>query len=224
MGLKTTTEQKRYLYILADGQLHEKAEEGAEGAKKRIHEKEDKTIVEKWEYSYPGIVGTIVDVKFYESDYGTNVLVDINDEDDNEFVLSLKAASRYGEAFMEALPNLDLNKEVDITVYSFPDKKNKDRRVQGMTIKQDDEKVRSAFKKYDEDTKTWSYPIKGYPTVDQKKAEKYNTEKWKLHYANVNIWLQDYLIEAALIKPHDDAAAKVQEEVGEDGEKKEKEY
>lgn len=213
MGLKSEKDQKRYLYILSDGKLHEKAEEGAEGAKKRIFEKDDGTSVEKWEYSYPGIVGTIGEIKFYEGDYGTNINIEINDEDENEFVLSLKAASRYGEAFMEALPNLDLNKEVDITVYSYPDKKNKDRRVQGMTIKQDDEQIRSAFKQYDKDTKTWSYPVKDYPTVDQKKAEKYNTEKWKLHYANVNIWLQDYLIEAALIKPHE-ATAEAPEEEG----------
>jgi hypothetical protein len=201
MGLKTDKDQKRYLYILKDGKLHEKAEEGAEGAKLRVHEKEDGTSIEKWEYSYPGIVGFVTDIKFYESDYGTNILVDIKDEDENEFVLSLKANSRYGESFMEALPNLDLTKEVDFTVYSFPDKKNKDRRVQGVTIKQDGEKIKSYFKLYDEDTKTYSYPVKGYPTVDQKKAEKYNNEKWKLHFASVNIWLQEYLVENDLIKP-----------------------
>jgi len=207
MGLKTDADQKRYLYILADGKLHEKAEEGAEGAKLRVHEKEDGTKVEKWEYSYPGVVGTIGDIKFYESDYGTNINIDIKDEDENEFVLSLKASSRYGEAFMEALPNLDLTKEVDITVYSFPDKKNKDRKIQGMTIKQGDEKVRSYFSQYDEDTKTWSNPIKGYPVPDPVKSKKFNSEKWKLFFASRNEWLKDYMMENDLIKAAEEAAA-----------------
>lgn len=207
MGLKTDADQKRYLYILADGKLHEKAEEGAEGAKLRVHEKEDGTKVEKWEYSYPGVVGTIGDIKFYESDYGTNINIDIKDEDENEFVLSLKASSRYGEAFMEALPNLDLTKEVDITVYSFPDKKNKDRKIQGMTIKQGDEKVRSYFSQYDEETKTWSNPIKGYPVPDPVKSKKFNSEKWKLFFASRNEWLKDYMMENDLIKAAEEAAA-----------------
>lgn len=207
MGLKTDADQKRYLYILADGKLHEKAEESAEGAKLRVHEKEDGTKVEKWEYSYPGVVGTIGDIKFYESDYGTNINIDIKDEDENEFVLSLKASSRYGEAFMEALPNLDLTKEVDITVYSFPDKKNKDRKIQGMTIKQGDEKVRSYFSQYDEETKTWSNPIKGYPVPDPVKSKKFNSEKWKIFFASRNEWLKDYMMENDLIKAADEAAA-----------------
>lgn len=216
MGLKTDADQKRYLYILADGKLHEKAEEGAEGAKLRVHEKEDGTKVEKWEYSYPGVVGTIGDIKFYESDYGTNINIDIKDEDENEFVLSLKASSRYGEAFMEALPNLDLTKEVDITVYSFPDKKNKDRKIQGMTIKQGDEKVRSYFSQYDEETKTWSNPIKGYPVPDPVKSKKFNSEKWKIFFSTRNEWLKDYMVENDLIK--------AAEENAEDKEEKNKDF
>lgn len=216
MGLKTDTDQKRYLYILADGKLHEKAEEGAEGAKKRVHEKEDGTTIEKWEFSYPGIVGTIGDIKFYDSDYGTNINIDIKDEDENEFVLSLKASSRYGEAFMEALPNLDLTKEVDITVYSFPDKNNKDRKIQGMTIKQDDEKIRSYFSQYDEETKTWSNPIKGYPVPDPVKSKKFNSEKWKIFFASRNEWLKDYMMENDLIKAAEEVSEEEKEEKDKD--------
>ncbi len=208
MGLKQDTDQKRYLYILKDGKMHEKAEEGEEGAKKRDFEQKNDdgttTLVEKWEKSYPGIVGTIGEIKFYSSKYGTNILIDIKDEDDNEFVLSLKATSKYGESFMEALPNLDLTKEVDFTSYSFPDKKNPDRRIQGLTLKQDNEKVRSYFSVYDEKTEKWSNPIKGYPIPDPKKSKTYTTEKWKLFFATRNEWLKDYLIEAGLVKVAED--------------------
>lgn len=199
MGLKSEKDQKRYLYVLADGKLHEKAEEGAEGAKLRVHIHDDKTETSKWEYSYPGVVGKIGDIKFYESDYGTNINIDITDEDENEFVLSLKASSRYGEAFMEALPNLDLTEEVDFTVYSFPDPKNKERKIQGMTIKQNDEKVRSYFTAYDEATKTWSYPIEGYPVPSEKTKKKNTPEVWKIFFATRNEWLKDYMTENDLI-------------------------
>lgn len=216
MGLKQEKDQKRYLYILKDGKMHEKAEEGDEGAKMREFEQKNddgsSTVVQKWEKSYPGIVGLIEGIKFYSSKYGTNILIDIKDEDDNQFVLSLKATSRYGEAFMEALPNLDLTKEVDFTSYSFPDKNNPDRRIQGLTIKQDDQKVRSYFTSYDEATKKWSYPIKGYPVPDPKK--KYTTEKWKLFFATRNEWLKDYMVEAGLITVADDV--EVEDEASEE--------
>jgi hypothetical protein len=201
MGLKTASESKRYLYILKDGQMHEKAEEGAVGAKMREFEDKDGKVIEKWEYSYPGIVGMVESISFRDSDYGTNINIDIKDEDDNEFVLSLKATSKYGESFMEALPNLDLTQEVDFTSYSFPDKKNPDRRIQGLTVKQNDEKVRSYFATYDADTKTWSYSVKGYPVPDPKK--KYTTEKWKIFIATRNEWLKDYMIENDFIKASD---------------------
>lgn len=207
MGLKTEKDQKRYLYVLADGKLHEKGEEGAEGVKKRIFEKkkDDGTVevIEKWEYSYPGVVGKLGDIKFYDSEYGTNINIDITDEDENEFVLSLKASSRYGEAFMEALPNLDLEKEVDFTVYSFPDPKNKERKIQGMTIKQGEEKVRSYFTAYDTETKTWSYPIEGYPVPSEKTKKKNTPEVWKIFFATRNEWLKDYMVENDLIKVAD---------------------
>jgi hypothetical protein len=198
MGLLQDADQKRYLYILKDGKMHEKVDEGTEGAKLRVHENKDGTTIEKWEKSYPGISGVIQKVMFRESDYGTNVNIEIKDEDDNEFVLSLKASSKYGEMFMEALPNIDTTQEVLLKSYSFPDKNNPERRVQGLTIEQGGEKVRSYFNTYDEATKTWSTTVDGYPTPDSKK--KYTTEKWKLFFAERNIWLQEYLVEAKLVE------------------------
>jgi len=217
MGLKTDKDQKRYLYILKDGKLHEKVEEGTDGAKKRVFEnKDDNTTVEKWEMSYPGIVGMITGIQFRDSKYGTSINIDIKDEDENEFVLSLKASSKYGESFMEALPNLDLNAEVDITTYSFPDKKNPDRRIQGMTIKQNKEKVRSYFNIYDEEKKTWSISVKDYPTPDGKKSKTWNSEKWKVFFAMRNEWLKDYMVDNDLIKAAEEGAEDEDEEKDKD--------
>lgn len=206
MGLLKNTDDKRYLYILADGKMHEKVEEGTEGAILRVHEADDGTKTEKWEMAYPGVSGMVTDVAFFDGSYGTNINIVIEDEEEHKFCLSLKASSRYGEAFMEALPNLDLNKEVTFKTYSFPDKNNKDRRVQGMTIMQDGEKIRSHFTLYDEETKTYSYPVEGYPVPDAKTKKKNTSEAWKIFFAMRNEWLKDYLTEAGLIKASPDGA------------------
>lgn len=216
MGLKTEKDKKRYLTILADGKLHERVDEDTEGAKVRTKKEQDGTVVDVedkdgntiYELTYPGIVATIKDIKFNEGDYGTNINIDLEDEDDNQFILSLQCASNYGERFMEVLPNLDLNKEVDITPYSFTPK-GKTEKVRGITIMQDEEKVESAFAVKDGDE--WEVLIKGFPMPDPKK--KYNSEKWKTFFAQRREWIMDYLLEAGLIKAADasDDADEVEE-------------
>jgi len=217
MGLKTEKDKKRYLTILADGKLHERVDEDTEGATIRTKKEQDGTVVnvedkdgnEIWELKYPGIVAKIKDIKFNEGDYGTNINIDLEDEDDNQFILSLQCASNYGERFMEVLPNLDLNKEVDFTPYSFTPK-GKSEKVRGLSISQDDEKVESAFATKDGDE--WEVLIKGFPMPDPKK--KYNSEKWKTFFAQRREWIMDYLLEADLIKAadaEDDSAEEVEE-------------
>jgi hypothetical protein len=223
MGLKKDTDKKRYLTILADGKLHERVDEDTEGAKVRTKKEQDGTVVDVedkdgntiYELTYPGIVATIKDVKFNESDYGTNVNIELEDEDDNQFILSLACSSNYGERFMEVLPNLDLNEEVDFTPYSFTPK-GKSEKVRGLTIMQDGEKVENAFATKDGDE--WEVLIKGFPMPDPKK--KYNSEKWKTFFAQRREWLMDYLTEAGLIKAADASDDAEEEEAEEEAPKK----
>lgn len=222
MGLKTDKDQKRYLTVLADGKLHERVDEDTEGAKIRTKKEQDGTVVDVedkegntiYELTYPGIEASIKAIKFVEGDYGTNINIDLEDDEDNNFTLSLSCSSNYGERFMEVLPNLDLNKEVEIDPYSFTPKGSTNK-VRGLSIKQDDEKLVSAFANKDEESDEWEVLIEGFPMPDPKK--KYNAEKWKTFFAGRREWVMDYLIEAEMIV----AADAVEETEEEDAEPEE---
>jgi hypothetical protein len=206
--LHTEKDQKRYLTIMGDGKIHERVDEDVEGAKERTKKEQDGTtsnVLDKdgnqiFELTYPGITAKIKKIQLKEGDYGANINIDLVDEDDNQFVLSLKVDSQYGERFLEALPNLDLNKEVEFKGYSFKPK-GKDQKIRGLNILQDEEKVLSAFATKDEDSEEWEVLIKGYPMPDAKK--KYTSEKWKIFFGQRREWVLDYLLEAEMILPAD---------------------
>lgn len=221
MGLHTEKDKKRYLTVLADGKFHERVDEDTEGAKVRTKKEKDGTVVDVvdkegniiHELTYPGITAMITKVSFREGDYGTSLNIDMTDEDDNKFCVLLKCDSSYGERFMEALPNLDLNKEVELTPFAFRPK-GQENKVRGLTIKQDDEKIVSAFAVKEGDE--WKTLIKGYPMPDAKK--KYNAEKWKIFFATRREWVMEYLTNAELVQPADatdEAPEEVEHEEGE---------
>ena len=190
-------DSKRYLYVLKDGKLHEKVNEGTKGAVKRTHEADDGKVTEKWELSYNGIEGTISAIELFESDYGTNINIDID-----EFTVSLKASSGYGEAFMEALPNINLGESVTLKPYL---KKGTGR--PSLFIQQNETTVRSAFSSYDVDTKEWSTLVEDYPQPDEKTKTKNTSEAWRIFFSMRNEWLKDYLIEKGLITTSEQATA-----------------
>lgn len=212
MGLHTQKDQKRFLTILADGQLHERVDEDTNGATIRTKKEQDGTVVEVldkddnqiYELKYPGITAMIKKIQFNEGDYGTSVHIDLEDEDDNQFILSLSCSSKYGERFMEVLPNLDLNEEVEFKPFAFRPKGSTDK-IRGLSVLQDGEKIESAFSIKNGDE--WEVLVKGYPMPDPKK--KYNTEKWKTFFAQRREWLMDYLIDEELVLPADATAAPV---------------
>lgn len=220
MGLHSEKDKPRYLTILADGKLHERVDEDVEGAKVRtkkdkdgnVEEVEDKDGNLIYELTYPGITAMVKKIKFNEGDYGTNINIDLEDEDDNKFTLSIKVSDNYGERFMEVLPNLNLNKEVEFSPYAFTPKGSSDK-VRGLTIKQDDEKIESAFAVKDGDD--WEVLIEGFPMPDPKK--KYNSEKWKTFFSQRREWLMDYMVDADFIiaadaEPTDDAEPEDEED------------
>lgn len=215
MGLHSEKDKPRYLTILADGKLHERVDEEEEGAKIRTKKDKDgnvENVEDKdgnliYELTYPGITAFIKDIQFNEGDYGTNINIKLEDEDDNHYILSLSCSSNYGERFMEVLPNLDLNKEVDFEPYSFTPRSSTNK-VRGLSIKQDNEKLESAFAV--KDGEDWEVLIKGFPMPDPKK--KYNAEKWKTFFSQRRDWLMDYLVENELIKAADEPAEEDVEE------------
>ena len=211
MGLKSEKDQKRYLTVLADGKLHERVDEDTEGAKVRTKKEQDGTVVDVedkdgnliYELTYPGLEDVMIkSIKFNDGDYGTNINVELEDDEDNQFILSLQCASNYGERFMEVLPNIDLNKAVEIDPYSFTPK-GKTEKVRGLSIKQDGEKLESAFSTRDEEG-NFEVHIKGFPMPDAKKDYS-KGERWKIFFAERRDWVMEYLVEAGLVESADDA-------------------
>jgi len=191
MGLHTQEERGgRLLYILADGKLREKVDEGTPGAKLRIVLNDDGSEkARKWELMYPGITGIITSIGQYIGDYGTSLNVRMKDENDEEYTVSLKENSPYGEGFMHKLPKIDLTKEVSLSGYaSFEDKEG--RKVPaGLTVEQDGVKLKSFFTWKDgEDWKS----VEGFPLPDKKTKER-GGDLWKMYYDNVRVWMIDYL-------------------------------
>lgn len=195
MGLHTQEAKGRLLYVLADGLLREQVEETTPGAKLRII-KDDagNEKARKFELTYPGITGMVTDVVSYDGEYGTNINVAMKDENDNEFRLSLKASSMYGEDFLHKLPNIDRTKEISIKPYNF---ESDGRKMTGVSMSQDGVKLTNAFN-YKEDDK-WVTPVADYPVVDDKKKPK-NSEAWVAFFTTRRLWLMEYLTEQGLIK------------------------
>jgi hypothetical protein len=86
---------------------------------------------------------------------------------------------------MEAIPNLDLTKEVTLKPYKFNNDKGEN--VEGMQILQDGNKIKSAF--YDPETKS---NLLGMPKAEAKSGKEIN---WKLYFAQRDEWLQEYMLD-----------------------------
>jgi hypothetical protein len=185
MGLHTDEHVGgRFLTVVA-GKLREKVEEGTEGATKRTGEVAG-TPFEKWELVYPGITAFITKIELQDGKYGKNVLIRMTDANGEQFTISLGAEnSRTGVPFMEAIPNLDLTKEVTLKPYKFNNDKGEN--VEGMQILQDGNKIKSAF--YDPETKS---NLLGMPKAEAKKNGEVN---WKLYFAQRDEWLQTYMLD-----------------------------
>ena len=195
MGLHTTEQKGRLLYVLADGLLREQVDETTEGAKLRVVKDDAGNVkAEKWELTYPGITGFITGVSTFDGEYGMNILIAMKDENDEEFTISLKASSMYGEDFLHKLPNVDFAKEVSMKGYNFEAEGG--RKMTGITITQDGEKLKNAFNYKDGDK--WVTPIEGYPTPSETKPPK-NSEAWKIFFAQRREWVMEYLMDKGLI-------------------------
>lgn len=194
MGLHQPNETRRLLYVLADGKLREEVPETTEGAALRIVKDDAGNIkAEKWELTYPGITGFVTGVTKYDGEYGTNINVLFKDENEEEFTVSLKAKSRYGEDFLHKLPNLNFEKEVTLKPYNFTTDDGKDMR--GVSLVQDDVKLTNAFNWKNGDE--WK-SVDGYPQVDEKKKPK-NSDQWSVFFTQRREWVIDHLIEKGLL-------------------------
>jgi len=182
---------KFYNVLGSTGKFHLKVEEGTEGAQLRKYETSDGTKGEKWELIASEITGVIDNVSIYEGDYGKNVIVALKLEEGetetDQILISLGAASPFGEQFLEKLPNINAEWEVTFKPYVFEGDDGKVKK--GLTILQGEMKLVSAYNTYDPEKKTWKTK-KGFP-LPENGGKGFDTDDWKAYF----IGRRKYLIE-----------------------------
>lgn len=137
---------ERYFLSIYDGKLTQRVEETTEGAVKRINS-EDKIVFEKY---YDAIIGVIKDISIHDGNYGEEVRVLLQTSPTASVQISFGLDTGYAQDFLKKIGNVDANKELTISPYSFFDKEKKKKdgtpvKNIGMTIIQNGEKVQRKF-------------------------------------------------------------------------------
>jgi predicted DNA-binding transcriptional regulator AlpA len=127
-----------YLSIM-DGKIVRRFQSPTAQSKERVT-KEGKLVHEE---IYKGWTGRITNVKTRESDYGKDWQVYLQDEDGTA-ILSMRYSSGYASAFLKALPNVDLSREVTITPHI---KIEGDKKRTGIFLNQDGKSVKWFYTK-----------------------------------------------------------------------------
>jgi len=164
---------KRIINVLGSaGDFRETVPEGTEGAKKREYETSDGKKGSKYELAYKSIGGKITNVEFFEGDYGKNLLITFDFEDDTDAVtVSFGCNTPFGEDVLKKLPNINFNEWVVMTPFNFDDDKGKNRK--GVSIKQGDEKVTNAY--YDGEKNLLDYP-------EPENPDEMDSDDWKMYF------------------------------------------
>lgn len=195
--LNKSQDNKTYASVLSDGKIHITVPEGTEGATIRKFKTSDGLEGQKTEIVYTNVIGKITNLSFRDGDYGTQLLVTVDDGKTDPVVLALGTASNYGEDFMKKVLNINLEKTVKIVPFAFTDDKGKQRR--GMTIWQNNpktgknEKVQNYFYDAKEEKN-----INGYPEPKPKKGKTvkdFTKDQWKLYFGEVREFLVETITE-----------------------------
>ena len=164
--------------------------EGTEGAIRREYETSDGKKGEKHELVYKSIAGKIVDVSFYDGDFGKSVLVSFDFEDGSEPVTAAFSTNTpYGEDVMKKLPNINLNEWVTFSPFAFTDERGKERK--GVSITQGDEKIQNFFTQVTQDKKGKNVyeNLHGYPSPT---GDESDSDDWKLYFLQCRKFLTKY--------------------------------
>jgi len=98
------------------------------------------------EEQFTHIEGIITGIKTEVGNFGLQLFLTINDNGE-EMIIRTSLKGNYGSSFVKRLPNIDLKKEVELSPYNFTNDEGK--RVSGLTVKQNGEKIYSKFTKDD---------------------------------------------------------------------------
>ena len=198
MSLNKPTEGRTFVSFKPSiGMLAIKSDQSNPEAQPRTY-KDPKTDEEKtvYEVRYKSLNGKVVGAEVDTTgDYGPQLKLTIRDDED--VVLALPLDKGWGQKIAEAVPNIDLEKEVYISAWAdFTASDGKEVKA-GVSLKQNGEKVPSKFKTYDEEDGWITH--EGYPEVDQaaipdKTKNKLKSKKfWDDYNYEVMEFLSEYM-------------------------------
>jgi hypothetical protein len=197
MGLNTR-DSKKYVYLI-DGSIRSlSTEQNPRAIKREFVNPTTKAEGVKWEEVYDNITGKISNVFIKEGKYGENLYIIFEKEQGapTNIALQVNIESKYSEDLMKKLPNVDFNREVELTPFSFENDKGK--KITGMSIYQTPDGIVGEFEKNkiklesffdDKEKKT---KINGYPVLDQEAAKKYVKSDWTIYFLTARKFLIDY--------------------------------
>lgn len=144
MGLNKHGDGGIFLGI-ADGKLVQQHKEAVKDVTATRTTKTGKTVhEEKFDY----IEGVLTSIKTKENDYGKQYVLGVQDGDD-KFYINISYSSRYATSFLKALPNIDITKPVKLMPWSMADKNDATKKITGITMWQNGEKIAPFYTKED---------------------------------------------------------------------------
>ena len=162
---------------IADGKFKIKVSEGTEGAIART--KEDGTEVH--ELVFDKLTAVIKDIKAVDTEWGKKIEVSV-DAQGNDYTISMSFASSYAITLLRNLTSdkFIASKAVELAPYSFETNENgKEKKMIGISIKQDGEKLKSRFE--NTDVPAWKeFMVNGTKTFDK-------TDQVEFLLKNVNL-------------------------------------
>jgi hypothetical protein len=167
---------------IADGKFKIKVSEGTEGATART--KEDGTEVH--ELVFDKLTAVIKDIKVVDFDYNGAISkkleVSVTTANGDDYSISMNYASSYAITLLRNLTSdkFIASKAVELAPYSFETNENgKEKKMIGISIKQDGEKLKSRFE--NTDVPAWKeFMVNGTKTFDK-------TDQLEFLLKNVNL-------------------------------------
>ncbi len=178
---------------IVGGNLVKKVEAGTPGAKERVN-KLGKTV---HEVSFQAWRGIVKGWKIVDSDYGKTLHVNF---DDVTVSLSGKSQSEFIKRFAGA------KKDEEITIRPYDFVTDDGQRKSGLTIIQNEEKLKDYFSDYDTETRKFTYK-NSYPAPQAEWGKMTEAQK-KIYYITTEEFLQNYVT----LNPINNIGVKVEEE------------
>ena len=205
MSIGKQGQSKDYFRPIGDGTIvrkitQEEYEERKDTERGLVRKREwsagDKSGI-SYEEVYRSVSGRIVAINFSQHDeMGQGIEVSLRTNDGEEGVFAVNTSSPYGQTLMEALPSVDLEREVTLTAWS-KEKDGKTRKVIFVSQYDEDEdkevNVPNYYREWNEKKKEFKNKH-GYPEVNEKEKAKYKDKYWRTRYfPEVEIFLVEQM-------------------------------